>query len=485
MAISAATNWYIRAAGDELNGGGYDSTISGAGTNYCDQDAAQLSLTDVVTVGTTTVTSVTGGFTSAMIGNCIRIAGDAYYFITARASTNSITVDRATGTGTGQNARVGGAHASLVSYSNGGSGLPTPLIATPLAAGHIINIRGSGSSDPSSVDYDFSAGYWTFPAGDGTVNGAIQLVGYNGRPLIGHCGLLFYDAGTASTYWRLDTLKFKQTVSTYSTYGAAGIKYGVTVVNCIFDCNGVDGVGVTAAVVVNCEFRNSGSAATGTDGHPAIQIGQAYFLGLSHLIFGNYIHGWRSNGIDDIALTTGLLGSIGFNIISGCGLNGIRLLGTSYSGSIYNNTIDGNGSAGVVLANALAMCSSIYNNIFSNNGGYGLDFTVNLAGDDRIAANGFSGHNDYYNNSSGARNNRSASPGDLALDPQYTNAAGGDFSIGTNLKAKGFPSAFPGGASTGYLDIGAVQRLEAGSASNPLNVSYQLRPKIFAPGTAH
>ena len=76
MAILATTNWYVRAGGLETNGGGYDSTIAGATTNYADQDAPQLSLTDLATsgAGSTTLTSVTGGFTSAMIGNCIRIA---------------------------------------------------------------------------------------------------------------------------------------------------------------------------------------------------------------------------------------------------------------------------------------------------------------------------------------------------------------------------------------------------------------------------
>jgi hypothetical protein len=43
-----------------------------------------------------------------------------------------------------------------------------------------------------------------------------------------------------------------------------------------------------------------------------------------------------------------------------------------------------------------------------------------------------------------------------------------NFSIGTNLKAKGFPGTFQGmnGNTTGYLDIGAVQRQEAGGTTS-------------------
>lgn len=42
---------------------------------------------------------------------------------------------------------------------------------------------------------------------------------------------------------------------------------------------------------------------------------------------------------------------------------------------------------------------------------------------------------------------------------------GNNFAIGTPLKALGFPGAFQAGFTTGYMDIGAVQRQEAGSSS--------------------
>lgn len=55
------------------------------------------------------------------------------------------------------------------------------------------------------------------------------------------------------------------------------------------------------------------------------------------------------------------------------------------------------------------------------------------------------------------------SPGtDVTADKVYQITTGHNFAIGTNLKAKGFPGAFPGGLTTGYTDIGAVQREEAG-----------------------
>lgn len=58
----------------------------------------------------------------------------------------------------------------------------------------------------------------------------------------------------------------------------------------------------------------------------------------------------------------------------------------------------------------------------------------------------------------------------LTIDPAPGNSSTGDivwnvttghnYSVGTNLKAKGFPSAFRGSNTTSYVDIGAVQRVE-------------------------
>ena len=48
-------------------------------------------------------------------------------------------------------------------------------------------------------------------------------------------------------------------------------------------------------------------------------------------------------------------------------------------------------------------------------------------------------------------------------DVVYFVPTGHNYSVGTNLKAAGFPGAFPGSDTTGYLDIGAVQRQESSS----------------------
>lgn len=460
MAIGATTNWYVRVAGNELNGGGYDPGIAGAGINYADQDSPQLSLTDIVTIGTTTVTSVTGGFTSAMIGNCLRVAGDGYYFITARGSSNSVTVDRVTGTGTGQSGRVGGAHATLVNYSNGGSGLPSPILSTPLAAGHTINMRGSGPLDPSTVDYDFTAGYWTFPSGSLSV-GPISLIGYNGRPHISHSGRLFDVTGAATLFWQATFVKFSHLAPGATDYGVFGYPYGGSVFNCIFDNFGYDAVGCTVVVCVNCLFRQTGSVATGIKYRSAIATANNGQTVIPMLIKGNYVYGWMGSGISDANLGGGGFGiSISNNIVNFCQQDGIYLVGSQASSIVEGNTIYASGADGIELTtNQQALCTVVNNNVV-NSGGYGLNCGGGAA--NLLKALVLFGYNNYYNNASGDYNGVSAAATDLALDPQFTNPAGGDFSIGTNLKAAGFPQAFPGISTTSYVDMGAVQRQESG-----------------------
>jgi len=110
--------WEFRpTAGDSEAGGGYDS--SAGTTDYSNQDSAQLQLTDLATPGaaSTTLTSVTGGFTDAMVGNYIQIRSGTnfqtgFYRVTVRTDTNTVTLDRTAssgGAGSGGAGDLGGA----------------------------------------------------------------------------------------------------------------------------------------------------------------------------------------------------------------------------------------------------------------------------------------------------------------------------------------------------------------------------------------
>lgn len=106
MAIAGTVEWEVRTTGDSTNGGGFN--VNSAGTDYSQQDASQLSLTDCATasVGSTTLTSTTGGFTAAMVGNMINLSSGTnltagIYEITGYTNGNTITIDRAADDGVG------------------------------------------------------------------------------------------------------------------------------------------------------------------------------------------------------------------------------------------------------------------------------------------------------------------------------------------------------------------------------------------------
>lgn len=118
MALSANTVFEVRTGGADTNGGGF---VTGAsGTDWSQQNAAQYAVTDGVTAGTTTITSVTANFGTDVVGNIIYVSGGTgtivanWYQIISRTNATTIVVDRTTGltAGTGVTLNIGGAFAS-------------------------------------------------------------------------------------------------------------------------------------------------------------------------------------------------------------------------------------------------------------------------------------------------------------------------------------------------------------------------------------
>lgn len=106
----------------------------------------------------------------------------------------------------------------------------------------------------------------------------------------------------------------------------------------------------------------------------------------------------------------------------------------------------------------------ITNCILSSCGGYGINFTgASMSAIIWNTANRMVRNNNTYNNTSGACNLSGVLKDDPGLDPQFTDAANGDFTIGTNLREQGFPeSNRPGASYRTYADIGANQHQDAG-----------------------
>lgn len=449
MAILASTNWRVRAGGNALNGGGYDSAISGAGTDYTDQDSPQLSLTDFATsgAGSTTLTSATGGFTAAMVGNCVRIASGTnfqtgYYFITGYTDTNTVTVDRTPtsgGAGSGGTGRVGGAFANLAASLSTGGTVTAPTLTSPLAAGHTIWLRGGGTDTPSSADYTQS-GYASYPAGT-LASGRVRLIGYNGRPRIDIDNIALYQIG----YWYVENLMLKSTGASNASIGRIGYSTQCVVVNVRIDMAGFDVKGIEAHTTRGCSLLNTGSTSAGT--YPAIEI-----VASGGSAMGNYVDGWRGYGI----LAGGSsLANITGNIVARTKATtgpGIKLQSSSstYRAQILRNAVYGCAGDGIAVTDDDAITEAVIaNNILHGNGGYGINLSVGSTelNDRRRAMIDF---NAFRSNTSGARNNHSAGSNDVTLtvDP-FVDATNGDFRLnntaggGAALRGVAYPRAIP------------------------------------------
>lgn len=136
MALTTFAQIEIRDTGSATNGGFYNLTIPAVGTDYSQQDAAQLSLADGDCNNSTTLTSIIGGFTAAMIGNGVYITGAGFttgwYEIRTFNSSNSVVLDR--------NPTAGG-HPTAGTVNVGGA-LSTPVtISAVLSNGALFHVK--------------------------------------------------------------------------------------------------------------------------------------------------------------------------------------------------------------------------------------------------------------------------------------------------------------------------------------------------------
>ncbi len=444
--------------GNDANGGGF---VAGAsGTDYSTQNSPQLALTDVVTTGTTTVTSVAGGFTTAMIGNLINIVGDNRYEITARASTNSVTVDRTTGTATGQTGNVGGAL--------GGSAVNSGLAAlasatTGMAASNKAYCAGAFTSNATIT---FATG--ATPSG---TTAATRIIGYGTTrgdsthatlTLQTNTGLTGLNGtGTAIWFEQMDV----DCGSLGTSIGIASAGTASRMISCKIANFTTSGVSITAprTLISDCEVTGGTSAATAGINHNS-NIGTCIRC---------FVHDNACKGVTCLA---------GFNILqclvvnnTGASSDGIQ---ANNATTILNCTIHGNGRDGIHNQAAGYDDLQWRNNILTSNGGYGINgATVPIPAMPDFDGNAYGGGS--VVNTLGARNNMDSVSAIYGVSP-YTNTrdvtltaspyvgpttgTSANFALndvpggGQACRRAGSPGTWPGNTgTTGYPDMGGVQ----------------------------
>lgn len=440
MAIGTASVFEIRTGGNDINGGGF---VTGAtGTDYSQQNSkntagADISTTDAVGAGSTTLTSVTANWGTTIVGNIIYLQGGTgtlaagWYQVTARASTTSITLDRTVAVGTGITMNIGGALASLGGVFVTGVGLTNQ---------HTVYVK-SGTYSITSATNNISGG---------TCNASISpsIIGYN----------------TNRNLTNTDTMPLIQFgVTAVSLFLTRGLVY-----NLAMDGNAQTVAKASAAndqtVFSRCTFTNMNSASgggtyffcTATANSAGIWGGSAY-----------YCEAYANTATPNVQGATDYFNCIHYNN-TGATTDGFTLAGTP--SQAVNCIAYGNGRAGFNFGST-SRSSMTVNCHAENNTTYGFDFS------------GTSGAQIIYNCS--AYNNTTARyPTANAASQQivgfvtvtagsvFVAAGSNNFALnntasqGALLRAAGFPALFLRGTTASYPDIGAAQHQDSGSGSS-------------------
>jgi hypothetical protein len=444
MALPASLQWDVRTTGSDSNGGAFDPGVASPGTDYSQQNSAQIAFTDLV-IGTTNaqLSSTLNPFTSAHVGNTINITSGTG-FTPGRYSIRSVsgavaTMDRAVGTAS-----------STGGVGNLGGSMATPVTTmAAIVSGNSVWLQ-SGTYTVTSTITNTSGASFTL-AGYGTTHGD-NVAGAVITTSTASLNLIEITPGTTNPWIHNIAL---------STTASSGFGVGLSIVdvsdNLVVTNSSFTGFTLavdafthtsTSLTFINTSFFNHNGTRVLRDFQSPLTIINCLFLGntgtaievtggANLYVYGSVIAA-NSEGISAApGMTTIINSTIAYN--TG---NGINLFSSTWFGAggnafnLNGNIIYGNGGFGVT-----AVAASVPNN-------------ANLL----MALNAFGA------NTSGNVNNLPTGTGVITLtaDP-FTNHSSGDYSLnntpggGGLLRGAGFPGTFTGSSTTGHLDVGAVQ----------------------------
>jgi hypothetical protein len=451
MALSANTVWEVRTTGSDTNGGGF--VTGSGGTDFSQQDAAQIAVADAVANGTTTITSATAGFLATHVGNLIYLAGGTgslaagWYQVVTRTNGTTITVDRTVATGTGITLNLGGALASaglaaLQKVAGNDvwikSGTYT-LTTSTAGAGGVINDTTGGQSASNVCRWE---GYGTTRGDKGT------------RPVIS-AGLItaitLFTVGAGQTL--IDNIILDgNSKATTTGLACAQVRCGfirVKVQNTTVNGYNISGGNDT---LYRCE-------ATGCSGTAAFNL-STNVEAVRCEAYANTTVGFTTGGqnvfVGCIASGNTGASSDGFQAV---GLNATLLHCVSYGNGRHGYNIGGNGY------------QLVEGCIAENNSGWGFTQTI-----------GNSGIQEFFNcaarnNTSGAFDSANLTGANIGFingtTGFFVDGANGNFALnstaggGALLRGTGF-GTMPRGTTVSYFDVGAAQHRDSGGTAASL-----------------
>lgn len=439
---------YVDTGGNAANSGSSDNNAADlTGVSWAAAGAvvtldAGTILTGVVTAGATQSTINLAGATNT---------GGTIFFITATAGSGgaspTVTVDTAPTGGPGPGWSIGGRY------------------LWPSGAGVNVLERCLGLGDNSAPDIliwnqtpaSKTVTFLTSRNAGNSTKGEVILRRKTGvRPVIQITNTTVCFTIT-NNYWRLEGFEFQQNGASGNVNNLSGV--GIVVYDCKVSDGGGNGINSTAAgtrilfsEVSGC--TGSGIANSSTD----------------YVNYGNYVH---DNTADGYLYSATTARGLTLNCISDSNAGqGIYIFGALTGGTgnnqiIIGNTVYGNSASGLRVTDA-DVNLSLFGNIFMNNGDAAGEYNIQIAAGsaELLSEHGYNCFNTAGAGGSANLLNLTANSTEITTDPLFTNAAGGDFSLGSSspCKATGFPGQFLG-ANLGYMDMGAVQRQEAGGGA--------------------
>lgn len=444
MALSASLVWEVRTTGNAANGGSFRA--GSTGTDYSQQDSAQITYSDLACTGTSATSSL-NPFSSVHVGNVINISSStggwtAGYYEIISVSGVTATLDRSpAATGTSGIGSLGGATNS------------PSTIASVAVGSNVVWIK-SGTYNVDSPY--FTASITPTPtAPRGRISGYGTVRGDSGRATLKYVGA---GGGITSCLRTTNGWDVIQLDANGSSIAANGffMNQRCSVLRCTASACSNYGINIsTLNTVQGCEVTGTANVAGISGGNYA-------------MILGNHIHDNTCTGI-----ITSTSNTISNNIIvnnTGASSDGIQV---SNSCNVIGNTVFGNGRHGLNQTGNENNCNIVQGNIFAGNGGYGAVF-ASVAGNRATQLND---GNAYYNNTSGTRTNGSDTTVNsqngigpyinildrLLTSNPFVNSANKDFSLnrlsggGALCIMTGYPSLFPGSSLVSYGDIGSLQ----------------------------
>lgn len=494
------------------------STSATWGIDYSQSDAARYTATDL-TGATTTCTSVTNPFTAQMVGNLIHLNSGtgvtAGWYEIVSVSTGTATLDRSAGT-----------TYSVVTYHTGGA---LSLGSSDDDVFELGASSGSGSTrffikGGSNITYTLGGVVSISLAGNDLF--PIFIEGYfstrgdrpkgSTRPIFA-CGANTFTLNTnfaiISLSWTGNSANLvntgSQNISLYSKYMNNSTTMNRTAMtdggnsrykeNEFICYRGIAFTTASAASTLNsCYIHDSVTGVTVTSN--SLNLSNNIFIGCSTrsinnsannpslLILNNTFYGAENNlGIGVGFSSTNYNITFENNILYGfvTGVNDAAAINVStYSdyNDYFNNTTDIASLASWQKGPNDIAVNPQFVNISQVTGTTATSVATTLTDSSKnFTTAGVVAGRDYLQIISGT----GATAGiygitavgtttltvDLSMGTSsagnlvYQITIGRNLAVGTNLKAKGYPGVFPGGLTTGYIDIGAAQRQESTGGS--------------------